>query len=162
MPRVFVGIGSNHERERHIALALDALEKHFGALQVSPVYSSAAVRSAGADYFNLVVGFDCEQPPADIFATLKAIERSAGRDRSGAECVLDLDLLAVGDIVTIADGFELPRRDILEHAFVLQPLADLAPTVLHPVAEQSYGALWQTMAPHAPALVHVVGAPQET
>ena len=162
MARVFVGIGSNHEREHHIALALDSLTKHFGTLQVSPVYTAIDVRGGAADYFNLVVGFDCDQAPDDIFTALKAIEHSAGRRRTTSECVLDLDLLTVGDTVTLADAFELPRRDILEHAFVLRPLADLAPMIRHPVSGQTYAELWQTMAPHAPPLVRIDWPPPST
>lgn len=162
MARVFVGIGSNHEREHHIAFALDSLTQHFGKLQGSPVYVAADVRGGAADYFNLVVGFRCDQAPGDIFTTLKAIERSAGRRRTTTECVLDLDLLTVGDTVTQTDAFELPRRDILEHAFVLRPLADLAPRIRHPVSGQPYADLWRTMAPHAPPLVRAAWLPPST
>ena len=159
MARVFVGIGSNHERERHIALALDALAKDFGAVQISPVYRSANVRGGGAEYFNLVAGFDSDQSPAEIVATLKAIEHRAGRRRGGSACALDLDLLVVGDLVLTGDTCELPRRDILDHAFVLRPLAELAPAMQHPIAGQSYAALWQALAPHAPRLVRVPWPP---
>lgn len=159
MARVFVGIGSNRERERHITGALDALEKHFGAVQISPVYASASVPAGDADYFNLVAGFDSEQTPDDILATLKSIERAVGRLRRGTGCEIDLDLLAVGDLVVTRDTLELPRRDMLEHAFVLRPLADLAPTLHHPVTGQSYAALWQAMAPRAPRLERVPWPP---
>jgi 2-amino-4-hydroxy-6-hydroxymethyldihydropteridine diphosphokinase len=157
---VFVGIGSNRERERHIAQALNALAKQFGKVQVSPVYASASVPAGGADYFNLVAGFDCDRSPGEIVATLKAIEHDVGRRRGGAACAIDLDLLVVGDTVLEENTFELPRPDILEHAFVLRPLADLAPTIRHPIAGQSYAALWQAMAPRAQRLVRVPWPPR--
>ncbi len=159
MARVFVGIGSNHEREHHIALALDALAQHFGEVQVSPVYASTSVPPGGADYYNLVAGFDCEQSPGDITATLKTIEYAGGRRRGGEAVAIDLDLLAVGDTVLTGDTFELPRPDILEHAFVLRPLAELAPVACHPATGQTYASLWQAMAPSAPHLVRVPWPP---
>lgn len=162
MARVFIGIGSNHERERHIAQALDALAQHFGEVQVSPVYASASMPAGGADYFNLVAAFECARTPGEISTTLKAIEHAVGRRRGGEECAIDLDLLVVGDTVLKQDTFELPRPDILEHAFVLRPLADLAPTILHPVTGQSYAALWRAMAPHAPRLIRVPWPPCST
>ncbi len=118
-----------------------------------------AVRGGGAEYFNLVAGFDSDQSPAEIVATLKAIEHRAGRRRGGSACALDLDLLVVGDLVLTGDACELPRRDILEHAFVLRPLAELAPAMQHPIAGQSYAALWQALAPRAPRLVRVPWPP---
>lgn len=159
MARVFVGIGSNREREHHIALALDALAQHFGEVQVSPVYASASVPPGGADYYNLVAGFYGEQSPGDITATLKTIEHAVGRRRGGAAVAIDLDLLLVGDTVLTGDTFELPRPDILEHAFVLRPLAELAPSARHPLAGQTYASLWQAMAPTAPRLVRVPWSP---
>lgn len=159
MARVFVGIGSNHEPEHHLALALEALAQHFGEVQVSPVYASASVPPGDADYYNLVAGFDCAQTPGAITATLKTIEHAAGRRRGGEAVAIDLDLLVVGDTVLTGDTFELPRPDILQYAFVLRPLADLAPTACHPLTGQTYAALWQAMAPRAPRLVRVPWPP---
>lgn len=162
MARVFVGIGSNHEREYHITLALDALAKHFGEVQISPVYASASVSAGGADYFNLVAGFDCAQSADAIIATLKTIEDELGRQRGGDVCAIDLDLLLAGDTIRTGAGCQLPRPDILQHAFVLRPLADLAPTRRHPLTGQSYAALWEAMAPRAPRLVPVPWPPDST
>ena len=57
---------------------------------------------------------------------------------------LDLDILTWGDATGTLDGVELPRAEILKNAFVLRPLADIAPDELHPVCGESYRSLWQS------------------
>jgi 2-amino-4-hydroxy-6-hydroxymethyldihydropteridine diphosphokinase len=147
MPRVWVSIGSNIERERHIRGALEALRKAFGELVVSPVYESAAVGFDGAPFYNLVAGFFSDRPPLELALCLRAIEEAHGRLRDGAKFssrTLDIDLLTLGDQVVHAGKLELPRDEILKYAFVLRPLADVAPEERHPLVGRSYRELWQS------------------
>jgi len=142
---VYVGIGSNIEPERHVAQALDALARRFGPLRRSGVYRTRAVGFDGDDFLNLVVAFDTSEPPSAVAAVLREIEDAAGRRRGGerfAPRTLDLDLLLYGERVIRADGLEVPRRDILDQAFVLGPLAELAPGVRHPELGLSFAELW--------------------
>lgn len=157
MAEIFVGVGSNEDRANNIRRGLEALGARFGRLRTSPVYESGALGGAGADYFNLVIAFDCNESAEAVFDALKAIEAAAGRRRNPEPglCTLDLDLLTCGDVVMQSDRFSLPRSDILEHAFVLRPLAALAPWARHPLTRQTYHELWAAMAPQAPALVEV-------
>lgn len=155
MTRVFVGVGSNIDRDRKIEYALAALTSRFGPLDVSPTYESQALNTRENAYFNLVVGFDSDEIPANIYAALKSIEHGAGRERDAAACALDLDLLTCGDAVLMTDRFTLPREDIVKYAFVLRPLADLAPDEYHPELRRSYAELWDAMAPRASGLVEV-------
>ncbi len=147
MTRVYLSLGSNIDRHRHILAGLDALADQLGPLQVSPVYESEAVGFAGSHFFNLVAGLDTELPVAELSACLKQIEDDNGRDRSGPRFsprTLDIDILTYGDFVgTALAGMELPRAEILENAFVLLPLADIAPEEKHPVLGKSYAELWQ-------------------
>ena len=149
MPRIWVSIGSNIERESHVRAALVELRALFGDLIVSPVYEAQAVGFDGPPFFNLVVGFDSELPPATLHGMMREIESRHGRDRGGANVgsrTLDLDVLTYGDQVTEEGGKPLPRDEILEYAFVLAPLADVAGGEQHPVLGESYADLWARMA----------------
>lgn len=144
--KVFLGLGSNQKPEFHIARALDALYLQFGDLRISPVYESAAVGFDGANFLNLVVAIETSLQVKDLLRTLRAIENNNGRDRSAPRFsgrTLDIDILLYGDAVGEVDGVTLPRPEILINAFVLQPLADLAPDLRHPQNNQTFGDLWR-------------------
>jgi 2-amino-4-hydroxy-6-hydroxymethyldihydropteridine diphosphokinase len=149
MPRVWVSVGSNIERERHILAALHDLQETFGELRVSPVYETEAVGFEGDAFFNLVVGFDSELAPEALHALMRRIEARHGRERNGvryAARTLDLDLLTYGDRVTDEGGKSLPRDEILRYAFVLAPLADVAGDEVHPQLGEDYRTLWRQFA----------------
>jgi 2-amino-4-hydroxy-6-hydroxymethyldihydropteridine diphosphokinase len=150
---VYVGLGSNLDPERRLRQAVDALEWRCGPLRVSAVYRSPAAGAPAADYANLVVAFRSEAGAPAIKEMLSAIETAAGRLRTEprpAACALDLDLLLYGHRVDAQQ--RLPRADILRHAFVLAPLAQIAAQLIHPVTGQGYGAAWQALAATAPPL----------
>lgn len=143
--RVHVSVGSNEAPMLHIPRGLAALERAVGPLTRSPVYRNPAVGFAGEDFFNLVVSFETTLPLEDIAQCLRDIERDEGRTRGEARFAprtLDLDVLTYGTACIQTDRLRLPRKDILEYAFVLKPLADNAPEEAHPVLGQSYAALW--------------------
>jgi len=149
MPHVWVSVGSNIDRERHIRAALADLRELFGELVVSPIYETEAVGFAGDAFYNLVVGFDSGLPPGRLHALLRTIEARHGRERGGgkfASRTLDLDLLTYGDAVTDEGGKALPRDEILRYAFVLAPLADVAGNERHPELGETYRSLWQRYA----------------
>ncbi len=145
MARVWVSIGSNVDRERHIRGAIEELRHELGELILSRVYESAAVGFPGAAFYNLVAGFESQLAPAELNRRLRAIEAAHGRERAGprfAARTLDIDLLTYGDRVGHFDGLELPRDEILKYAFVLGPLAEVAPGERHPVDGRTYAELW--------------------
>ncbi|MDO3385300.1 2-amino-4-hydroxy-6-hydroxymethyldihydropteridine diphosphokinase [Gilvimarinus sp. SDUM040013] len=146
MSRVYLSLGSNIDRYRHIAAALDALALRFGELTISTVYESEAVGFAGSNFLNLVVGIETAESLADLSQTLKQIEDANGRDRSGPKFsprTLDIDILTYDDFCGEAGGVQLPRDEITKNAFVLLPLSELAPEQRHPVAQKTYRSLWQ-------------------
>lgn len=146
MARVYIGIGSNIEREKHILAALDALQRWFSTLILSSVYESEAVGFDGSPFYNLVVGIDTQQSVAELSASFKQLEADNGRRRDVPKFsgrTLDLDILTYDDQVGTIGGVELPRGEILKNAFVLLPLAEIAPDQLHPVLKESYQSLWQ-------------------
>ncbi|MEE9395826.1 MAG: 2-amino-4-hydroxy-6-hydroxymethyldihydropteridine diphosphokinase [Methylococcales bacterium] len=145
MPKVFVSIGSNIERERHIPLALRELEKVFSKLMLSSVYETQPVGFEGENFYNIVAGFETEMSVNQVGKLLKAVEtqyRSERVTEKFSPRTLDLDLLLYGDAV-IEDGkIKVPRADITEYAFVLEPLAEIASSLTHPVIGETYGSLW--------------------
>lgn len=145
MTEVFVSVGSNVDPARHVRAGVEALRRRFGALRVSTVYQCPAVGFSGDDFYNLVLAFDTREDPHAVARALHEIEAAMGRRRGGprfASRTLDLDLILHGDTVLHERGLELPRPDILRYAFVLRPLAELAPGLRHPVDGRSYAELW--------------------
>ena len=139
--RVYLSLGSNVERHKHIGAALDALSKRFGELMLSRVFESEAVGFKGDNFFNLVVGFDSERSVGELALIMRAIEQDNGRLRDGVRFgprTLDIDILSYDNCHGIIDGIELPRDEILKNAFVLIPLADIAGAQCHPLTGQSY------------------------
>jgi len=141
----FVSIGSNVERERNIRGALAALHERFGPLLVSAVHETQAVGFTGDPFYNLTVGFCTERSAGDAALALADIEIAHGRARTGerfAPRALDLDLLLYDALVIDENGLELPRPEIDKYAFVLEPLAEIAPDLVHPLSGRSYRELW--------------------
>lgn len=146
MTAIYLSVGSNVERHKNITAALDALAELFGELRISSVYESESVGFDGSNFFNLVVGADTTLAIAELSEALKRIEDDNGRKRTGPKFsprTLDIDILTYGDFVGVEQGIELPRAEITQNAFVLLPLAEIAPQILHPQLQQTYSHLWR-------------------
>jgi 2-amino-4-hydroxy-6-hydroxymethyldihydropteridine diphosphokinase len=147
MARVYVGMGSNVDPEVNIRLGIKALREAFGELILSPVYESKAIGFEGDNFYNLVVGFDTALDPKSLARQLHDIEFRHGCKRDAPRFsprTLDLDLLLYDDLVLSEGELELPRKEIMEYAFVLRPLADIAGDRRHPVTGQRFQDLWQS------------------
>ena len=145
MTQVFLGLGSNLDREKNIHAGLIALKNIFGDIVLSNVYESESVGFKGSHFYNLVVSLQTTLTIAELSEALKRIEDVNGRLRSGPKYsprTLDIDILTYGDFVGVQAGVNLPRAEITENAFVLLPLAELAPNELHPRLKKSYADLW--------------------
>lgn len=146
MARVYISIGSNIDQEHHIRAGVDELKAHYGELVISSVYESEAVGFEGDNFYNLVVGLDTDEGVEQVSQQLRVIEDHHGRTRSGPRFsarTLDLDLLSYDELVLKEGGFDIPREEITENAFVLWPLAEIAPDTEHPLLHQSYRSLWE-------------------
>ena len=146
MPTVFVGIGSNIDRDRSVRAGVSELQKSYGEVQLSSVYESDAVGFEGDAFYNLVAAFDTDDDVETVVANLAAIEERHGRLRNGerfAARTLDLDLLLFGDAIIDAKNFHVPRDEIPRYAFVLWPLAEMAPGRRHPETGENFAEMWE-------------------
>lgn len=145
MTRGYISIGSNINKDEHIPASLRALEQAFGELIISSIYESEPVGFTGDVFYNLVVGFDSDWEVKTVAKQFRQIELDNGRTRDSrkfAARTLDLDLILYGDLVINDGRLQLPRDEIERYAFVLEPLAEIAPNLKHPVSHISYAELW--------------------
>lgn len=158
MTAIFLGLGSNVQPAHHLAVGLDALRALLGALRCSAVYEGAAVGFDGARFWNLVVQAETDLAVGELARTLRDIEYAHGRARNAtrySDRTLDIDLLLYGACAGEVDGVVLPRDDVLAQAFVLRPLAELAPDARHPGTGRTFADHWQSFDQTALALTEV-------
>ena len=156
LTEVYLGLGSNVEREKHLCAGLDALADFLQDMKCSAVFESQPVGIKSGPFFNLVVLAKTDLPLAELSRRLKLIEADNGRysqDRKGLP--LDIDVLFYSDMVGNFEGLTLPRAEILKNAFVLWPLSLIAPDKVHPGTRMTLGQMWadaqidQVLAPAA-------------
>jgi 2-amino-4-hydroxy-6-hydroxymethyldihydropteridine diphosphokinase len=139
MPEVLVGIGSNQEPVAALRAAVAALAQRHGSVARSAVYRSRAVGTPAPEYLNMAVGFATDTGVDELEAELADIETATGRTREDPRlCRLDLDLLVYGCRVDAAR--RLPRPGLFALPFVLVPLAEIAPQLVHPLTGQRCAA----------------------
>ena len=144
LTQVYLGLGSNIEREPHLRAGLDALAGFLTDVRCSAVFESQPVGIKSGPFFNLVVSAYTDLPLMELDRRLKFIEADNGRyapDRKGLP--LDIDVLLFGDLVGNFDGLILPRAEILKNAFVLWPLSLMAPERVHPEVGKTLAELWR-------------------
>ena len=148
MAEAFVGLGSNLENPlqqvRQAISELDAIE-YTRVLAASSLYRSAPVGYADQpDFINAVTKLQTGLSPHELLDALHVIENRHGRRRllRNAPRTLDLDLLLYGILVVHEDGLTLPHPRMHERAFVLLPLAEIAPEALLP----GHGSVSQLLA----------------
>ena len=141
--RAFIGAGANlGEPVRQIQRALDELQKSPGVKlgAVSSLYRTQPVGPiAQPPFVNAVFSLECGMSPQELLALLLSVEEKMGRirrERWGPR-VIDLDLLFYGDMVINGQGLEVPHPRLHERRFVLAPLVEIAPDVVHPVLKKS-------------------------
>ncbi len=138
---IFLGLGSNHHRERNLCDGLQLLSQGLRDVRCSRIYESAAVGGTSArPFLNLVVSAVTTLGLHEVVDWLKSVEVRCGRNTE--QVTLDIDLLTYGDLVGQFERIQLPHPDIPRHAFVLRPLAELAPNHIHPGIGLSFSELW--------------------
>ena len=143
--QAYLSLGSNIAPEENLRKAVAALRERFGDVVVSPVYRTPAVGFDGPDFLNAVAVIESDIHPFALNDWLHALEIAQGRDRRDASYSnrpLDIDIIYFGDLVLEGPGdFQLPRPE-LHHAFVLKPLADVAPDFVDPLRHMTLARLW--------------------
>lgn len=145
MARACLSLGSNLEPETHLRAAIDALRARFGHVLVSQVYRTRAVGFDGGDFLNAAAVVETDLEPQALDAWLHALEDAHGRDRSGprfGDRTLDIDLVLYDERIVEGPGHLRVPRDELRHAFVLRPLAEIAPDAVEPRSGRTLAQLW--------------------
>ena len=142
-----IGLGANLGDARQAvqdAMRDIAAFEHCQLRAASPLYRSAPLDSSGPDYFNAVMQISTRLTAPDLLVRLHQLERGAGRERPyrNAPRTLDLDILRYGAARIDSPTLTVPHPRMHQRAFVLRPLADIAPALvsvqdLHAVADQA-------------------------
>lgn len=153
---VAIALGANlGDREGQLRQAIDALRAVLGPCDVSAFHDTVAVGvpDSQPNYLNAALVAQTRLDPQSLLDHLLAIERSLGRERPhlNAPRTLDLDLILYGDLRLDTPTLTIPHPRFRDRAFVLQPLAEIAPVMVDPVTGLTVEALLRrlTDAPHA-------------
>jgi 2-amino-4-hydroxy-6-hydroxymethyldihydropteridine diphosphokinase len=142
----YVSGGSNLDAQKNLVLAARALKARHPGTRFSRCYRNQAIGFEGPDFINFVAEVPVAGTPALLKGELECIETQCGRTRDAPKWAprsMDLDILLFGDVVQDTPGLVLPRPDLLRWAFMLGPMAELAPYVTHPVSRLRIAEIWQ-------------------
>jgi len=138
---VYLGLGSNvGNRQGNLDKALELLSQRLRVRQVSSIYDTEPIGNTNQPRFlNLVCQVNTRLAPAELLTLTKGIELKLGRapGRSGVPRPIDIDILLYGDQVLETPELVIPHPRLTERAFVLVPLDEIAPDLVHPVSGQT-------------------------
>ena len=150
--RAYIGIGSNlGDRKANALEAVDRVSKlpTTRLVRASSLYESEPLGDAKTWFVNSVIEIETDFPPDELLKRLKAIEKAMGRKRVKGKRwgsrIIDLDILLSENEVVDKRTLKVPHPEMHKRRFVLMPLAELAPHVVHPGLGQSVSALLATV-----------------
>lgn len=147
MRTAYLGLGSNIDAEKNMVSAVSCLRHAFGEIGLSPFYLCTPFGFEGDDFINGVARVDTQWAPLELKNWLTGLEDRHDRERKGprySSRTLDVDILLYDDLYLLSPQLEIPREEILKGAYVLRPLADLAPELIHPCARRTMQELWES------------------
>ena len=151
--RAYLSAGSNlGDREANLEFARNSLERGGTVSKASACYETEPVGFLDQPWFlNQALEFETQLAPRDLLAFCREIEASRGRVRTfpNAPRILDLDILLYGDVVITAEDLTIPHARLPERRFVLEPLVQIAPDIIHPVLKKSMRSLLETCTDHS-------------
>ena len=137
---VYLGLGSNlGDREHFLELAVEFIKERIKIEQLSPIYDTAPVGNANQPRFlNMVLRVSTRLPAPTLLFMAKGIEAKLGRVPIDTPRPIDIDILFFGDqVINTPPQLVVPHPRLAERAFVLVPLADIAPDLVHPVSKKT-------------------------
>ncbi|MCB4792042.1 MAG: 2-amino-4-hydroxy-6-hydroxymethyldihydropteridine diphosphokinase [Elusimicrobia bacterium] len=143
MYTAYIGLGSNiGNRYRNIKKACESISVNPSCKieKISSFYETFPVGPSQRDYINAVIKIKTKLSPVLLLEQLKIIERSLGRKKQKKKWlprVIDLDLLFYGNRLIVKKGLCVPHPEIPKRRFVLEPLVEIAPKLIHPVSKMS-------------------------
>jgi 2-amino-4-hydroxy-6-hydroxymethyldihydropteridine diphosphokinase len=135
----YLSLGSNlGNREDNLDMALKLLSQRMRMGKVSSIYDTEPIgNTAQPRFLNLACEVFTHLSPEGLLALAKGIEGKMGRrGKSGQPRTIDIDILLYGDKVIETPDLTIPHPGMVERSFVLVPLAEIAPDLLHPVARK--------------------------
>ena len=146
--RIFLGVGSNiDDRYQNLINGIQQLNDnaHIWVIAESHVYQAPAMYSSDQqDFYNMVIEIETNLNPLQLLDEVKIIEMKMGRKpnkKKNLPRTLDIDILAVGDILIRSKLLEIPHPKIIERKFVLKPWNDIAPNFLVPNSDKNIAEL---------------------
>ena len=146
MPKIYLSLGSNINAEENLNKAKELLKHEYQPEQESKTYKTKSEGFEGEDFLNQVVCFITDDSPDRVVAKLKDIENKIGRKKRTekfSDREIDIDLLLYGNYVGKVLGKDVPHKDIDLYRFVLEPLAEIAPNLVHPRHQEKISAIWK-------------------
>ena len=146
MAKAYLSLGSNLEPERHLDAAVKALRETFGEVVLSDWVRTKAIGFDGPDFVNGAVVIETDWDVYRLNDWLHALEDAHGRRRDVprfSSRTLDIDIVFYDDLILDGPGnLRIPRPE-LKHAFVLQPLAQIAPDFVNPETGKTLAEAWR-------------------
>lgn len=148
---VYLSLGSNiGHRKNNIIKALKLIQKNVASriLKVSSVYLTSPIGPKQNDFYNAVVKIKTNLSSNNLLSAIKNIERSIGRKKSNVRWsprIIDIDILFYNDTVLNTDNLIIPHPELNKRLFVLEPLNEIAPNLVHPLHNEKIKTIRQKL-----------------